>query len=72
MHTGDLATMDAGGYVSVAGPVKGVIIRGGRTSTARGRGGAADLCGCGGCPVIGVPDDFYGEQVMAWVRPRDG
>jgi fatty-acyl-CoA synthase len=22
--------------------------------------------------VIGTPDDVYGEQVMAWVRMRDG
>jgi acyl-CoA synthetase (AMP-forming)/AMP-acid ligase II len=22
--------------------------------------------------VIGVPDNVYGEQVMAWVRMRDG
>jgi fatty-acyl-CoA synthase len=73
MHTGDLAVMDDDGYVSIVGRIKDMIIRGGENISPReieeflhGLPGVADA------QVIGVPSERYGEDVMAWVKPRDG
>jgi fatty-acyl-CoA synthase len=73
MHTGDLATMDAGGYVNIVGRIKDMIIRGGENVYPREieeylhqhpRVSEAQ--------VIGVPSAKYGEEIMAWVRPKPG
>jgi fatty-acyl-CoA synthase len=73
MHTGDLATMDADGYVNIVGRIKDMIIRGGENIYPReveeflyGHPDIADV------QVIGVPSEKYGEEVMAWVKPREG
>jgi fatty-acyl-CoA synthase len=73
MHTGDLATMDAEGYVNIVGRIKDMIIRGGENVYPReieeflyGHPDIADV------QVIGVPSERYGEEVMAWVKPREG
>jgi fatty-acyl-CoA synthase len=73
MHTGDLATMDEQGYVRVVGRIKDMIIRGGENVYPReieeflyGHPDIADV------QVIGVPDERYGEQLMAWIIPRPG
>ncbi|HZU19562.1 MAG TPA: AMP-binding protein, partial [Candidatus Dormibacteraeota bacterium] len=73
MHTGDLATMDEDGYVNIVGRIKDMIIRGGENVYPREveeflytHPDVADV------QVIGVPDERYGEEVMAWVRPREG
>jgi fatty-acyl-CoA synthase len=73
MHTGDLATMDSGGYVNIVGRIKDMIIRGGENIYPReveeflyGHPDIADV------QVIGVPSEKYGEEVMAWVKPREG
>jgi fatty-acyl-CoA synthase len=73
MHTGDLAVMDAEGYVNIVGRIKDMIIRGGENIYPREieeflytHPKIADV------QVIGVPDVKYGEEVMAWVRLRDG
>ncbi len=73
MHTGDLATMDADGYVNIVGRIKDMIIRGGENVYPReveeflyGHPDIEDV------QVIGVPDSRYGEEIMAWVRVRDG
>ncbi|MGW0805857.1 AMP-binding protein [Nonomuraea sp. NPDC002799] len=73
MHTGDLATMDEDGYVNVVGRIKDMIIRGGENVYPReieeflyGHPDVADV------QVIGVPDERYGEEVMAWVVMRPG
>jgi fatty-acyl-CoA synthase len=73
MHTGDLATMDADSYVNIVGRIKDMIIRGGENIYPReveeflyGHPDIADV------QVIGVPSEKYGEEVMAWVKPRDG
>jgi len=73
MHTGDLATMDELGYVNIVGRIKDMIIRGGENIYPReveeflyGHPAIADV------QVIGVPSEKYGEEVMAWVKLRDG
>jgi fatty-acyl-CoA synthase len=73
MHTGDLATMDEQGYLNIVGRIKDMIIRGGENVYPReieeylyGHPDVSDV------QVIGVPSARYGEEVMAWVRPREG
>jgi fatty-acyl-CoA synthase len=73
MHTGDLATMEDEGYVNIVGRSKDMVIRGGENVYPReveeflyGHPGIADV------QVIGVPDERYGEQLMAWIVPRSG
>ncbi|MEQ5801919.1 AMP-binding protein [Halomonas sp. H10-9-1] len=73
MHTGDLATMDDEGYVAIVGRIKDMIIRGGENIYPREiedflytHPAISDV------QVIGVPDEKYGEEVMAWVKLTDG
>ena len=73
MHTGDLATMDDEGYVNIVGRIKDMIIRGGDNIYPReieeflyGHPEVSDV------QVIGVPSERYGEEVMAWVKPKEG
>jgi fatty-acyl-CoA synthase len=73
MHTGDLATMDEEGYVAIVGRIKDLVIRGGENVYPReleeflyGHPEIADV------QVIGVPDERYGEELMAWVIRREG
>ena len=73
MHTGDLATMDDEGYINIVGRIKDMIIRGGENIYPReveeflyGHPMIADI------QVIGVPSEKYGEEVMAWVKLREG
>jgi fatty-acyl-CoA synthase len=73
MHTGDLATMDDEGYVNIVGRIKDMIIRGGENIYPREveeflytHPDIADV------QVIGVPSEKYGEEVMAWVKLREG
>jgi fatty-acyl-CoA synthase len=72
MHTGDLATMDADGYVNIIGRIKDMIIRGGENVYPREIEeflyGHPDIVEV---QVIGVPDLRYGEEIMAWVQLRD-
>ena len=73
MHTGDLAVMDGEGYVNIVGRIKDMIIRGGENVYPREIEEFLythpDIVEV---QVIGVPDERYGEQVMAWVQLRDG
>ncbi|GAB3591514.1 AMP-binding protein [Angustibacter peucedani] len=73
MHTGDLATMDADGYVNIVGRIKDLVIRGGENVYPReieeflyGHPDVADVS------VVGVPDERYGEELMAWVVMKPG
>ncbi|MFF2961983.1 AMP-binding protein [Streptomyces sp. NPDC057963] len=72
MHTGDLAVMREDGYVEIVGRIKDMIIRGGENVYPReieeflyGHPKIADV------QVVGVPDDKYGEEILACVIPRD-
>ncbi len=73
MHTGDMAEMDDEGYVKIVGRIKDMIIRGGENISPheieeylRNHDKIFDV------QVIGVADDKYGEQVMAWVITKEG
>ncbi|WP_409293318.1 AMP-binding protein [Peribacillus sp. SCS-37] len=73
LHTGDLAVMDENGYCRITGRLKDMIIRGGENIYPREieeflytHPKVLDV------QVIGVPDETYGEEVMAWVIPREG
>ena len=73
MHTGDLAIMDDEGYLNIVGRIKDMVIRGGENVYPREieeflytHPEIVDA------QVIGVPDERYGEELMAWVRLRTG
>src|SRR4051795_2121938 len=73
MHTGDLAVMDDDGYVNIVGRIKDMVIRGGENVYPREleeflytHPDVVDA------QVIGVPDEKYGEELMAGVRLRPG
>jgi fatty-acyl-CoA synthase len=73
MHSGDLATMDSDGYVNIVGRIKDMVIRGGENIYPREieeflytHPAIVDA------QVIGVPDDKYGEELMAWVQLAAG
>ena len=73
MHTGDLATMDADGYVKIVGRLKDMIIRGGENIYPREIEEFLHTHpAVSEAQVIGVPSERYGEEVMAWVRVRPG
>ncbi|ADI26897.1 MULTISPECIES: AMP-binding protein [unclassified Geobacillus] len=73
LHTGDLATMDENGYCRITGRLKDMIIRGGENIYPREieeflykHPKILDV------QVVGVPDEVYGEEVMAWIILKDG
>ena len=73
MHTGDLATMNEDGYVSISGRIDDMIIRGGENIYPRE---IEEFLHTHPkivqASVVGVPDQHYGEQVCAWIAVRDG
>jgi fatty-acyl-CoA synthase len=73
MHTGDLGVMDDEGYVNITGRIKDMVIRGGENVYPREIEEFLythpDILDA---QVIGVPDERYGEELMAWVRLREG
>ncbi len=73
IHTEDLATMDEEGYINIVGRLKDMIIRGGENIYPKEieeflytHPKVHDV------KVIGVPDEKYGEVVMAWIKLRKG
>ncbi|MEV6791966.1 AMP-binding protein [Streptomyces sp. NPDC051320] len=72
MHTGDLAVVREDDYVQIVGRIKDMIIRGGENVYPReieeflyGHPKIVDV------QVVGVPDERYGEEILACVIPRD-
>jgi fatty-acyl-CoA synthase len=72
LHTGDLATMDVRGYVNIVGRLKEMVIRGGENIFPREveeflirHPKVADV------QILGVPDKFFGEEMLAVVRPKE-
>jgi fatty-acyl-CoA synthase len=73
LHTGDLALREPNGYYRITGRLKDLIIRGGENIFPREieeqlytHPAIQDV------QIIGVPDRKFGEEVMAWVRLREG
>ncbi|WP_223595423.1 AMP-binding protein [Neobacillus bataviensis] len=73
LHTGDLAVMGENGYLKITGRLKDMIIRGGENIYPReieeflySNPKILDV------QVIGVPDEVYGEEVMAWIILKEG
>ena len=73
MHTGDLAVMDEAGYLNIVGRIKDMVIRGGENIYPREieeflytHPDVVDA------QVIGVPDERFGEELMAWIKLRPG
>jgi fatty-acyl-CoA synthase len=73
MHTGDLARMDADGYLVIEGRIKDMVIRGGENVYPREieeflyqHPSIQDV------QVIGVPDPKYGEELMACIILKPG
>ena len=73
LHSGDLGTMDADGYVRITGRLKEMIIRGGEKIFPREiedylftHPKVAEVA------VFGVPDEYFGEQVAAWIQLHSG
>jgi len=73
MHTGDLAIMDEEGYLNIVGRIKDMVIRGGENVYPReieeflySHPKVSDV------QVIGVPDARFGEEIMAWIKLKEG
>jgi long-chain acyl-CoA synthetase len=73
LHTGDVGHLDTDGYLSLVGRSKDMIIRGGENiypkeieDVLTGDPSVLEAA------VIGVPDDKWGEVVVAYVQPRPG
>lgn len=73
LHTGDLGTMDADNYCKITGRIKDIVIRGGESVYPREveeflytHPAVSDA------QVIGVPDQKFGEELMAWVKLKSG
>jgi fatty-acyl-CoA synthase len=71
MHTGDLATMDEDGYIQIVGRIKDMVIRGGENIYPKEieeflytHPAIEDV------QVTGIPDEKYGEELIAWVKLR--
>src|SRR6478672_1339108 len=73
MHTGDIAVMDDDGYLSVTGRIKDMVIRGGENIYPREIEEFLythpDIVDA---QVVGVSDEKFGEELMVWLRIKDG
>ena len=66
VHTGDLGSLDEGGYLTLRGRKKDMIVTGGQNVyAAEVENVLADVPGLSEYAVIGLPDDFWGERVVA-------
>jgi len=69
LHSGDLGVMDKDGYLSITGRIKEMIIRGGENIYPRE---IEDFIfthpKVSGVAVFGIPDELYGEEVVAWIQ----
>jgi fatty-acyl-CoA synthase len=73
LHTGDLAIMNERGYINIVGRLKEMVIRGGENIFPRE---IEELLirypKVADAQVLGVPDKFFGEELLAVVLPKEG
>ena len=73
LHTGDLCSMDERGFSKIEGRLKDMIIRGGENIFPRE---LEELLfrhpTVGDVAIVGLPDDYLGEKVAAFLRPAPG
>jgi fatty-acyl-CoA synthase len=73
LHSGDIATMDACGYVRIVGRIKDMIIRGGENVYPREvEEFLYQHPAISEVQVFGIPDKKMGEEVCAWVQLNEG
>ncbi|KFF24617.1 AMP-binding protein [Chryseobacterium vrystaatense] len=73
MHTGDMAVMDADGYITISGRIKDLIIRGGENISPKEiEDFLYTYLNILDVQIIGIPSEKYGEEIMAWIKVRKG
>lgn len=73
LHSGDLGTMDAQGYFKITGRIKDTIIRGGENISPREiEEYLLRMEGIRDIQVAGIASPKFGEEVGAFVIPKDG
>ena len=73
LHTGDLGMMNEDGYLSLSGRLKELIIRGGENiMPGEVEAAISELDMIDNVKVIGVPSDFFGEEVGACILLKEG
>ena len=73
LHTGDLGFIDEEGYLHLSGRLKELIIRGGENiMPGEVESAISELDIIDNVKVIGVPSDFFGEEVGACIKLKDG
>ena len=73
LHTGDMGYLDEDGYLTLTGRFKELIIRGGENIMPQEVADAVSaLPGVEDVKVVGVPSDFFGEEVCACLKMTDG
>ena len=73
MHSGDLAVMDADGYVDIVGRLKDMVIRGGENIYPREiEEFLYTHTAVQEVHVFGVSDAHFGEELCAWIKIRTG
>lgn len=73
VHTGDIARIDEDGYITLVDRMKDMIITGGmNVYSVEVENALAAHPDVLDCAVIGVPNELYGESIVAVVTPRDG
>ena len=72
LHSGDLGVMDSEGFVSIVGRIKDMIIRGGENVYPREIEEVLyTYPGVQDAAVFGISDEKYGEEVCAWIQPKE-
>ena len=72
LRTGDLATRTPAGHYRITGRIKDMIIRGGENIYPREiEEFLLTHPKIYDAQVVGLPDTHYGEQVSAWIIPKD-
>ncbi|MBR1450843.1 MAG: anti-sigma factor antagonist [Lachnospiraceae bacterium] len=73
LHTGDLGMIDEDGYLRLSGRLKELIIRGGENiMPGEVEAAVSQLDIIDNVKVIGIPSDFFGEEVGACIKLKDG